>query len=103
MAGDTSEMVDPVPQAAVEAKTSLPADDRLAAKLRGFGPLGIIAILAIIFSGNLFLGRMFALPIGAILMLIWVRLSRTPWRDIGYVRPKSWIATAAISVAAGIT
>jgi membrane protease YdiL (CAAX protease family) len=35
--------------------------------------------------------------------LIWVRLTGTPWSEIGYVRPKSWIATAAVGVALGVT
>src|SRR2546426_913750 len=30
-------------------------------------------------------------PLGAILVLLWVQWSRTPWRDIGYVRPKRGI------------
>jgi membrane protease YdiL (CAAX protease family) len=42
------------------------------------------------------------LPIGAVLVLVWVWLSRTPWREIGYVRPKSWIASLAIGIVFGI-
>ena len=62
-------------------------NDKLAARLRGFGPLGILAIL-IILGGNVVVA-----PLSAILILIWVKLSGTPWRDIGYVRPRSWIRT----------
>ena len=62
----------------------LSPDDHLAQRLRGFGPLGILAIL-IILAGNAVLE-----PLSAVLVLIWARLSRTPWREIGYVRPKSW-------------
>jgi membrane protease YdiL (CAAX protease family) len=72
------------------------SDDRLAAELRGFGPLGILAIL-VIFAGNLVV-----LPLGGILVLLWVLRSHTPWREIGYVRPKSWTRTAAIGIAFGI-
>jgi len=36
-------------------------------------------------------------------VLIWVRLSRTPWREIGFVRPDSWIRTAAIGIVLGVT
>jgi hypothetical protein len=79
-----------------------PSGDPLAAKLRGFGPLGIVAILAILVTGNVLVGPMVVLPIGAILVLLWTWRSRTPWREIGYVRPKSWIATAAAGVAFGI-
>jgi membrane protease YdiL (CAAX protease family) len=41
-------------------------------------------------------------PLGAILVLAWARRSHTPWREIGYVRPKSWIGTLAVGVALGI-
>lgn len=77
------------------ADPPLNEDDRVAAALRGFGPLGILAILLIL-SGNF----LFA-PLSAILVLAWVRLSRTPWRKIGYVRPKSWIGSLAIGIAFG--
>ena len=30
---------------------------------------------------------------------LWVKWSRTPWREIGYVRPKSWIGGLAIGIA----
>lgn len=39
--------------------------------------------------------------VGAALVLLWVRASGTPWRDIGYVRPGSWTGDAAIGVAFG--
>ena len=41
-------------------------------------------------------------PVGAILVLLWVRQSRTPWRDIGYVRPRNWIVSLAIGIVCGI-
>jgi uncharacterized protein len=73
-----------------------PETDREAAELRGFGPLGILAIL-IILAGN-FLSP----PLSAVLVLVWVGLSRTPWREIGFVRPDSWVRTAAIGIAFGV-
>ena len=82
--------------------TGLPSEDRFSAGLRGFGPLGIIAILAILLSGNVFVGPMIALPLGAALVLVWRSLSRTPWRAIGYVRPRSWVLTVAIGVTFGV-
>src|SRR6266849_4440468 len=63
--------------------------------LRGFGPLGMVAIL-IILSGTLV-----AVLLSAVLVLVWVRLSRTPWRDIGFVRPENWIRGLAIGIAFG--
>lgn len=79
-----------------------PGDDGFAADLRGFGPIGIIAILIILLNGNVNAGEI-AVPIGALLVLLWVKLSHTPWSAIGYSRPKSWSATLAIGVAFGIT
>ena len=35
-------------------------------------------------------------------MIVWVRSSRTQWREIGYVRPKSWTGTAAVGIAFGV-
>ncbi len=63
-------------------------DDRVAADLRGFGPLGIASILVIL------AGNAIVLPLSGVLVLLWARWSRTPWRDIGYVRPKRWIGGA---------
>lgn len=71
------------------------ADDPVAARLRGFGPLGILAIL-IILAGDFLVA-----PLSALLVLVWVRLSRTPWREIGYVRPKSWIGGVAVGIVFG--
>ena len=69
--------------------------------LRGFGPLGIVAILVILLTGNIFVGGV-VVPVGAILVLVWARLSRTPWREIGLVRPRSWIAAVSIGTAFGV-
>jgi membrane protease YdiL (CAAX protease family) len=37
-----------------------------------------------------------------LLVLAWVKLSRTPWREIGYVRPQSWIGSLVIGIAVGV-
>src|SRR5262249_7856273 len=37
----------------------------------------------------------------ALLAVVWVYLSRTPWHEIGYVREKNWGASIAIGVAFG--
>jgi membrane protease YdiL (CAAX protease family) len=71
------------------------AQDRFAARLRGFGALGILAIL-VIAAGQI------VAPLSAVLVLVWTRLSRTPWREIGYLRPKSWIGSLAIGIAFGV-
>ncbi len=59
----------------------------MAAELRGFGPLGILTMAVIVLVGPILE------PLGALLVLAWVRLSGTPWREIGFVRPRSWVGT----------
>ena len=70
-------------------------DDAVAARLRGFGPLGVVSILGIM-AGNLLV-----VPLSAILVLLWARRSHTPWREIGYVRPVSWVSDLAIGICFG--
>jgi membrane protease YdiL (CAAX protease family) len=70
-------------------------DDQFAAALRGFGPGGLLATLAIL------LGDFLVKPLSALLVLAWAWRSRTPWPEIGYVRPKSWIGSVAIGVVFG--
>src|SRR4030088_1667478 len=70
-------------------------NDRIAAKLRGFGQLGIAGVLVIMAGA-------FAPPLGAILVLVWVWLSRTPRRKIGYVRPQSWTRTLLVGIVFGV-
>jgi membrane protease YdiL (CAAX protease family) len=70
-------------------------NERFAAALRGFGPLGILSIIVILAGG-------FIPPLGAILVLVWVWLSRTPWREIGYVRPPSWTRTLIVGILFGV-
>ena len=70
-------------------------EDVRAEQLRGFGLLGILAIVVVL-TGNL----LFA-PLSAILVLLWAWASRTPWREIGFVRPRSWIASIVLGVVFG--
>ena len=85
-----------VPALSVEARAALPPDDSVAARLRGFGPLGLFAILVIILTSVF-------KPLSAILVLLWAWRSQTPWREIGYVRPKSWIGSLAVGIVFGCT
>lgn len=71
-------------------------DDRFATRLRGFGPLGILAIL-IILGGNFVFT-----PLSAVLVLIWAKISNTPWLELGFVRPRSWLKTIAFAIVFGI-
>ena len=96
MTSGTSDLPDHPLPLPVEGWDPPPADDRVAAALRGFGPLGLLAILVIL-AGNGIVA-----PLSAILVLLWARRSRTPWRDIGYVRPRSWGRSLAIGVTLGV-
>jgi uncharacterized protein len=76
--------------------TKLPTQiDPIAVGLRGFGPLGSIAIAVIVAS-------QFLAPLNAVLVLIWAKRSHTPWHEIGYVRPRSWFGGFVIGVTLGI-
>jgi CAAX protease family protein len=99
---DALSVPEEVPKPPAEADVAPPHDDRFAAGLRGFGPLGLLAILAILLTGNVFVGNMVVVPVGALLVLLWVWRSRTPWREIGYVRPRNWALTVAGGIAFGI-
>jgi uncharacterized protein len=102
MPTDASQSPEQPLQPPAEARAAPPSDDLLAAALRRFGPLGLLAILVIFLTGNVVVGKVWVLPIGSVLVLVWVRLSRTPWREIGYVRPKSWVVSLAVGIAFGI-
>jgi membrane protease YdiL (CAAX protease family) len=71
--------------------------DEIAQALRGFGPLGILAMVVILLAGNVG-----PVPLGGILALAWAWRSCTPWREIGYVTPDSWARTIALGIAFGI-
>ena len=79
-----------------EALAVPPSDDDFAERLRGFGPLGILAILLILAGNGLFA------PLSAILVLVWAWRSHTPAREIGYVRPRSWTRTLVVGIAFGV-
>jgi uncharacterized protein len=72
------------------------ADHGFAARLRGFGPLGILAIL-IILGGNFVFT-----PLSAVLVLICAKISNTSWRDLGFVRPRSWAQTIGFGIIFGV-
>ena len=63
----------------------------LAANLRGFSPIGILVSLLILALGSL----------GGLPVLVWARLSSTPWRDLGFRRPTNLFGTAAIGIGFG--
>jgi hypothetical protein len=74
---------------------TLTTEDRLAARLLGFGPLGTVAALVIAALGPI------VEPLAALLVLWWARRSRTPWRELGFVRPENWFLTLAAGIVLG--
>jgi CAAX protease family protein len=74
----------------------VPPVDPFGAALRGFGPLGLLAILVILAGNVLFV------PLSAILVLLWAQRSHTPWQEIGFVRPRNWIGDLVVGLAFGI-
>ena len=70
------------------------AGSRFAATLRGFGPYGLLAMAVIVLAPSP--------PLKAVFALIWASWSRTPWHEIGYGRPTSWISSVAVGGALGI-
>jgi len=79
-----------------EREAAPPLDDRLAEDLRGFGPLGILAIVVIL-AGNFVVA-----PLSAVFVLLWAWRSHTPWRELGFVWPVNWIRTATVGIVFGV-
>ena len=94
MTSDVPNLPEHVPALPLEARAAPPPDDPVATQLRGFGPLGLLSILVIVLTSVL-------KPLGGLLVLLWAWRSHTPWRDIGYVRPRSWIGSLAVGVVFG--
>ena len=54
-------------------------------------------MLLVVLAGN---GN--GVPLGGLLVLVWAWGSRTPWSEIGFARPRSWIAVVAVGVLLGV-
>lgn len=85
-----------VPDPGAPVTPEAPERDAFALALRGFGPVGITAILATIVLPAI-LGPL--RPIGP---LLWARRSRTPLSALGLARPASWPAVIVLGIAGGI-
>ncbi|MFN2603950.1 MAG: lysostaphin resistance A-like protein [Gemmatimonadaceae bacterium] len=72
------------------------ADDAFAKQLRGGGPVAIVATLI------LFIGNDYFVPIGALIALLWAWRSHTPWHELGFVRPRSWVLTVLGGIVFGV-
>jgi membrane protease YdiL (CAAX protease family) len=71
--------------------------NRLKQALRGVGPVGIAVAVGIIMTGF-----MYGTRVCAPLVLLWVLFTRTPWRDLGFARPRSWPLAIVGGIVAGI-
>jgi membrane protease YdiL (CAAX protease family) len=96
MTSDASKSGAQVLESPIAMRAAPSSRNSVAEQLRGFGPLGVLAILAVL------VGNVVFIPFSAVLVLIWAWRSETPWREIGYVRPKRWIRTVAVGIALGI-
>jgi membrane protease YdiL (CAAX protease family) len=81
-------------QAPDTAESTGPLSDATAAALRGFGPLGLLAVLIILLAGTPLLS--------GLLVLLWAYLSRTPWSEIGLSRHVRWVRTVGGGVVFGV-
>jgi CAAX protease family protein len=70
--------------------------DGVAEQLRGFGPVGVLGLFMVL-AGNLLVA-----PLSAVLVLVWARLSQTPWQALGFAAPGSWTRVFAIGIPLGI-
>jgi len=69
---------------------------RLAESLRGFGVAGTLTFVVILVTAGLFT------PAAVVLVLLWAWFSRTPWRELGLVRPRSWSRVIALGIVLGL-
>jgi membrane protease YdiL (CAAX protease family) len=78
-------------------KARMPPEDRFAAELGRFGPLGILVILVALLGDSVFV------PLSPLVVLAWAWRSRTPWSEIGFARQsgRSWSVTIAAGVVFG--
>ena len=86
---------DPKQDPQQDRQVAAAVDDPLAAGLRGFGPLGLLAMLVILFADII------VKPLSAMLVLVWAWRSRTPRREIGYAQPRSWVGGVAVGIVFG--
>lgn len=82
-------------EAAGVATRRLKPEQDLASRLRGNGAVGIAAIL-VIFSGALL-----SPVVSAVLIALWVALSRTEWAELGFSKPQNRARTLPLAVLGG--
>ena len=72
-------------------------DDALAGRLRGFGPAWWLSFVLVL------LGSALSPGLAALVVLAWAHRSRTPWSELGFVRPESWVRTVLAGIALGVS
>lgn len=79
-------------------RRSAPAPTRTwRAGLAGTGPLGILGVVVVL------LAMLLLSPvIGSIFVLLWARLARVPYSEIGFARPPSWLRSLLYGIVLGI-
>ena len=70
---------------------------RIAAALRGFGPMGALVFAAVVVAATFV-----ETPIAALIVIVWALASRTPFGDLGLVKPANWVVTIAGGLVTGI-
>lgn len=78
------------------AQSALNFDQRFAATLRRVGPTGWAVTIVVMAITVIFV------PLSAVLVFLWLWLSRTPLRDVGLTRPDSWARMLILGIATGI-
>ena len=70
--------------------------DAVAEHLRGFGPVGLLAIVAVLAGNSIFV------PLSALLALLWAWRARISWSEIGFARPAHWPRLIIAGLAFGV-
>jgi len=73
-----------------------PQPDPIAEHLRGFGPAGLLAIVAVLAGNSIFV------PLSALLVLLWAWYARVSWSEIGFARPARWPRLIIVGLALGV-
>src|SRR5438128_12452017 len=85
-----------VPIPALEDNSSRAPSRGIAEQLRGFGPVGLLALLVILAGNRLIV------PLSAVFVLIWARLSYRTSEALGFALPRSWTRIFAVASASGL-
>jgi membrane protease YdiL (CAAX protease family) len=71
-------------------------DKGLAAKLRGYGPIGLAAIAIIV------LATIYIELLPPVLVLLWAWAAKVPREEIGFAKPRSWAVTITGGLVVGV-